>query len=93
MEYGIVSVDLEIPKIEIRQERVVLTLEKTLESSAYGIPVYYDSSYYDDGKYYNKWFSESGELKSTDTPVVKTIGDCVKISGIEDSMPRIKLNV
>lgn len=87
------SIGIDIPKVDVVLENVSMTLTKTDETTARGSALYYDSFYYDDGKYYNRWFSVEGELKTTDKPsVLKVVNDCAKINTGEN-IPIFEINV
>jgi len=62
-----------IPILNIKIGKTRFKLKATLVTSTSGAPVYYDGgSKYDDGKYYDRWFSLTGEINQSEKPTLKT---------------------
>lgn len=62
------------PKIKAGEGKVKMNLSKTSATSVSGAPVKYDGgSKYNDGKYYDKWYSASGDVTQPDEPKIESV--------------------
>jgi hypothetical protein len=91
MKRGIVSVRRNIPRVNVIAGKVRVSLAKTRATAASGKPVYYDSgNHYDDGKYYDRWYSEDGIVAQVDEPKMTVKDKTAKIN-TKERKPKIKV--
>jgi hypothetical protein len=75
----------------VKPRKVGFKLNKTSVTAVVGTPVYYDGGQkYDDGKYYNRWYTASGTLTQPEMPKV-TIKEGRSIIKPHEKGPRIRI--
>jgi hypothetical protein len=89
---GALKVKTEVPIFNIKIGKTRFKLKATMETSTSGAPVCYDGgSKYDDGKYYDRWFSLTGSVTQGEKPTLKTRDFNGKINTHDKDVPTFKV--